>query len=85
MNEFLEKAKMLLLSRKQAYEQTFNDGPNAKLVLKDLADFCRADKSTFHENERIHAVLEGRREVWLRVQKYLQLTPEELWDLHRRE
>lgn len=84
--EIFEDAKRLLMSRKQAYETVFN--PNAvdgKLVLKDLADFCRADKSTFHEDPRVHAVLEGRREVWLRIQKYLNLSPDELWELTRKD
>ena len=48
----------------------------------DLAKFCRANKTTYNPDARIHAVLEGRREVWLHIQNYLQLTNEELYDLH---
>lgn len=84
--DIFEDAKLLLLSRKQAYERTFdpNDIEN-KYVLKDLAQFCRANETTFHEDPRVHAVLEGRREVWLRIQKYLNLTPDELWELTRKD
>jgi len=66
--------------RRYAYRQTFA-GPLAEVVLKDLAKFCRANVSTFHENERAHALAEGRREVWLRISQHLQLTEEQLWEL----
>lgn len=63
------------------YVKTF-EGPYAQEVLADLARFCRANKTTFHTDARAHAVLEGRREVWLRIQEYLNLSPEQLWALH---
>ncbi len=86
MSEILEKARALLTSRKRAYETTFNfERIDGKAVLKDLAEFCRANKSTFSPDPRVHAVLEGRREVWLRIQKYLNLTPEQLWELSRKD
>lgn len=85
IEEVWEQAKNLLFSKKRAYETVFNDGVDAKVVLKDLAKFCRANETTFHENERAQALLEGRREVWLRIQKYLQTTPDELWELTRKD
>lgn len=84
--DIIDEAKELLRSRKQAYQSVFNpEDVNARIVLKELADFCRADKTTFHTDPRLHAVLEGRREVWLKIQKYLNLTPDEIWELQRRE
>lgn len=83
--EIWEQAKALLHSKKRAYETVFNDGIDAKIVMKDLARFCRATESTFHADPRLHAVLEGRREVWLHIQKYLKLTEDELWELTRRD
>lgn len=81
-----EDAKAVLHSKKQAFETTFNlESIDAKLVMKDLARFCRANESTFHPDPRVHAVLEGRREVWLHIQKYLNLTPDELWELTRKD
>lgn len=63
--------------RKRAYQLAFRSPAGAE-VLVDLARFCRANESTFHEDARIHALAEGRREVWLRIQEWLDLTPEEL-------
>lgn len=80
--DIFDDAISLLTERKKAYDLTFV-GVHADLVLKDLAKFCRANETTFSPDPRIHAVLEGRREVFLRIQKYLQLTPEEIWDLRK--
>jgi hypothetical protein len=69
--------------RKMAYVRVFDEKNVFTVeVLKDLAEFCRAHKSTFHPDPRVHAVLEGRREVWLRIQEQLQLSNEEIYDLH---
>lgn len=70
--------------RAYAYQMVF-DKQNKFLetVLKDLAKFCRAHESTFELDPRKHAVLEGRREVWLRIQEHLNLSPDEFAKLHR--
>lgn len=66
-----------------AYNRVFEkNSPYTETVLKDLAKFCRAHQSTFLPDARSHAVLEGRREVWLKIQEYLQMTPEEIYKLH---
>jgi hypothetical protein len=86
MNEVIERVKNFLTTRKRAYQFVFEDeNVNVEMVLKDLAEFCRANESTFNPDQRLHAVLEGRREVWLRIQQYLQLPPDELWELYRKE
>jgi hypothetical protein len=41
--------------------------PAQMLVYADLARFCRAFRPTFVPDAREHALLEGRREVWLRM------------------
>lgn len=64
--------------RRAAYCQTFM-ADSAQAVLEDLAKFCRADRSCFDADPRLHAVAEGRREVWLRIQQHLHLSPEELF------
>jgi len=79
--ELIEKARQWLFARRYAYRATFN-GPLAEDVLRDLAKFCRATRSTFAENDRAHALAEGRREVWLRIQEHLNLTDDELWNLY---
>lgn len=42
-------------------------------VLRSLAQFCYADQTTFDTDARVHARLEGRREVWLEIQRVLNL------------
>jgi hypothetical protein len=82
----LEQAREFLNQRRNAYKRLFNlDNRDAKLVLTDLAKFCRANESTFHVDERTHALLEGRKEVFLRLQQHLNLTEEELWSLYSRK
>jgi hypothetical protein len=79
-DELIAAQRDLLRRRKQAYGRTF-DGPGAADVLADLAAFCRARTSTFDADPRVHAALEGRREVWLRIMEYTQLSEDDLWKL----
>lgn len=68
-----------LRTRKQAYNITFNkESQSANKVLKDLAKFCRANTSTFNPDPRIAAMLDGRREVFLRITQHLHLSVEQL-------
>ena len=78
------KIKDMFKRRSYAYRMVF-DRNNKFLnqVLEDLAKFCRAHESTFNADPRIHAAMEGRREVWLRIQEMISLTDEELLDLHK--
>lgn len=64
--------------RKTAYQQVFNDSVAMKAVFEDLKKFCRVEESTFHPDARIHAALEGRREVMLRIYEHLTLSVEDL-------
>ena len=77
-----DEALRFFRRKRHAYVQTFKREALANsIVLKDLAKFCRATESCFNADPRLHAVLEGRREVWLRIQEFLQLTDEELFEL----
>ena len=71
----------MLTTRRQAYQQTFKQGVHSDRVLADLARFCRAGESTFHENPHLSDKLDGRREVWLRIQTHLNLSEEDLWQI----
>lgn len=75
-----QKLRSFLRRRGTAYKTTF-DTETGKDVLADLARFCRANESTFHPDERASVLLQGRHEVWLRIQQHLQLTDDELWSL----
>lgn len=78
-----EQAKELLRGRAAAYRRVFlNKGADTDIVLKDLSKFCRASVTTFHADPRIHAVLEGRREVWLRISHMLNLSDDAMWSLY---
>jgi hypothetical protein len=81
MTAWLAQVRRALWRRRHNYQVTFRSPPG-QAVLRDLARFCRAHKSTFHEDPRAHAMLEGRREVWLRIESHLHLSQDELWDLH---
>ena len=84
--DIAEKIKLFLSRRRLSYRQVFNPESEAtKVVLKDLCDFCRAQDSTFHADPRLHAVLEGRREVWLRITKHLNLDEKMLWQTYGRK
>lgn len=79
----LEQAKQFLRNRASAYHRIFlGHGTDTDVVLTDLATFCRANESTFHQDQAISDRLDGRREVWLRLQHHLQLTDEQLWSLY---
>lgn len=72
-----------LNDRKRSYQLTFQlNQPANVAVLEDLAKFCRANESTFHADPRIAANLDGRREVFLRIQNHLGLNTEELVALY---
>ena len=62
-----------LLARAQAYKKVF-DGEMATTVLDDLARFCHANSTTHVEGDS-HGTsqLEGRRQVWLRIQGFRDL------------
>lgn len=80
----IEHVMQFLSRRRTAYAKTFT-GPYADEVLRDLAKFCRAHESTFNADPRVHAVLEGRREVWLRIIEQLQLTDDELYQRYAKK
>lgn len=67
------KTYEFLRGRKRAYQMIPEE------VIRDLAKFCRATETCFHEDPRLHAVLEGRREVFLRIMSHRQISTEELY------
>ena len=75
--------RTLFRRRRLAYNLVFNkDNRYTKEVLADLAKFCRAHTSTFSNDPRVQSNLDGRREVWLRIQESLQLSEEEIYSIH---
>jgi hypothetical protein len=70
--------------RKTSYQLTFKSEQPADLfVMEDLARFCRANESCVVPGDHDRTLLlEGRREVWLRIIQHLGLTPEQLFQLY---
>lgn len=77
-----DTVREFLSRRRTAYVKVFLSSAFGDEVLTDLAKFCRANESTFHPDARAHAVAEGRREVWLRIARHLNLSDEQLWALY---
>lgn len=70
-----------LLARRAAYAKTFNN-PEGKKVLADLRRFCKATVPTADvNNPNVTYLLEGRREVFLRISSFLQLTEDDVYSL----
>lgn len=76
-----ERVFDFLRNRKRAYQLTFNSLAGQE-VLIDLAKFCRANDTCFDADPRIHAALEGRREVFLRIANHLNLPTEHLYAIY---
>jgi hypothetical protein len=75
-----EEAIQIWTDCKRAYQLAFNT-PAGEAVLIDLMPFCRARETCVVPGDRDRTyVLEGRREVYLRIRDYLDLTPEQLVD-----
>jgi len=81
-----EKLLEVLGDRQRAYLLAFNKDDAAGLaVLADLATFCRADETCVVPGDRDRTyVLEGRREVYLRIRDHLRLTTEQLVEKYTR-
>jgi hypothetical protein len=82
--EALSRTLDYLRSNKLAYVFTFRrDQPANMAVLRDLAKFCRANETAAvpGDHDRTWALI-GRREVFLHITQYMNLTPEELYDLY---
>lgn len=75
-----ERVFSYVTSLSRAYRMTFGDGiikeGHTAYVLEDLAKFCHANTTTLNERQA------GRREVWLRIQEQLRMTPEQLMQLN---
>jgi hypothetical protein len=76
--DLVDKAKAFLNRRRMAYISAFTN-PVGEEVLADLAKFCRATETTHDKDALVAAHLDGRREVWLRIQQHLNLTEDQVW------
>lgn len=82
-----------IIRRRQAYRAVFLNPARGELnnmgevVLRDLAKFCRGNRHciVYGSNGQIDpiasAVVQGRREVWLRITEHLYLSDEVIANL----
>jgi hypothetical protein len=77
----------LMSQRKNAYILTLGgpDLAHRAQVMADLSRFCREKQTCFHVDPRLHALIEGRREVILRIKDYLDLSVEELCEKYGKD
>lgn len=68
--------------RKLAYAKVFGNfaDPDVAFVLEDLAFFARAHRTAMHPDARMHALIEGRREVYYRIVDYARLPTDLLYE-----
>lgn len=86
LEELKEKAKQFVFRRQADYQLTFpKGGISSTRVLADLEKFCRANEPTFHQDPYVAARLDGRREVFLRIQHQLRLSQEDLWRIYGKD
>lgn len=79
----VQRAQDFLIGRSGAYQRVFDvEDQDIRIILEDLALFCRAHTSTANSNPHVASRLDGRREVWLRIQQHLRLDNESLWRLY---
>jgi len=80
----LEKLKQILSDRQRAYMLAFKTDAGAA-ILSDLAVFCRANETCVVPGDRDRTyVLEGRREVYLRIKAHLDMTEDQLLEAFTR-
>jgi hypothetical protein len=51
-------------------------------VVADLAEICFADAPTFDPDPRVDARNQGRRDIWLHINQFLKLDPDQLEQIY---
>ena len=87
VSEPVKAAWTFLTGRAGAYRRRLNPtDQDADVILTDLMRFCRANEPLVVKGKEpdplVMARLDGRREVWLRIQRHLNLDDETLWRLY---
>ena len=79
MQALKDRLKALLFRRRASYAE-FKRSPCGRRVIADLAGFCRYRTSTYSPEAGVEGMqhLEGRREVFLRILQYGDVSDEEI-------
>ena len=70
----------MITERKRAFQLAFKS-PAGEAVMRELAKYCRVYSTTAHETPNLTFVFEGRRQVYLRIQQYLESSVESLHEM----
>ena len=74
-----------ILKRYQAYKRKFQKGdPDADKIMADLSEFCGFLDTTFKGDEKQMLIMEGRRQVFLRIFGHTNLDGQDIHQLQRR-
>lgn len=85
--EKIEQWRLMLTDRQRAYRQVFSPMDSAAItaVMHDLGQFCRGSETCVVPGDRdMTCVLEGRREVFLRIHDQMDLTIDQLLEKYIR-
>lgn len=78
-----DRTMAFLNFRSRAYRLKFPRPHADDVVLRDLATFCRAFETTVIPGEPEKTlILQGRREVWLRIMEHLNIPVDQLYELY---
>lgn len=79
----IEAMRIGMLTRSQAYRDVFQfDTLSGFTVMQDLAWVCRANRSLWTPDVQDMTRRVAMREVWLRIQHHVALTPTQLVALY---
>lgn len=80
------EALKIFVDCQRAFKLAFGALPGGPVVLADLAKFCRANENAAvpGDHDRTWALI-GRREVYLYIRDFLDLTPEQLVEKFTKE
>ena len=79
-----KEARDKLSRRRDAYLRLFGGAPmqgDRDIVMDDLRRFCRGDRTPWHDDDRIHALLTGRAEVYLRIVQHTSMSIDALFEV----
>ena len=82
--EETQRNQAYLRARREAYVRLFSDrgmDGDAAFVLADLKRFCRGGRTPWDADQRVHALLTGRFEVYSRIEQHLTMQFDELWEM----
>lgn len=67
----------------RAYKRVFGKNPDSDLVVADLATYCKINDTTYSGSTEQMLIMEGRRQVYLRIFGHTNLDAKDVLNLQR--